>query len=41
VVIVGLVSYLEIWSPQQWYEMGAKSADDGAALAEELGEFGI
>jgi MraZ protein len=40
-VVVGLVSHLEIWSPRQWQEMSGALADDGVALAEELGEFGI
>lgn len=41
VVVIGLVSHLEIWSLRQWQEMSAALADDGVALAEELGEFGI
>jgi MraZ protein len=41
VVMIGLVSHLEIWSPRQWDEMSAALADDGVALAEELGKFGI
>lgn len=41
VVVVGLGSHLEIWSPRQWQEMSAALADDGAILADELGEFGI
>jgi MraZ protein len=41
VVVVGLVSHVEIWSPGQWQEMRTALADDGVALAEELGEFGI
>jgi MraZ protein len=41
VVIVGLVSHLEIWCPREWQEISAALADDGVALAEELGEFGL
>jgi MraZ protein len=41
VVVVGLVSHLEIWSPPQWQETSAALADDAVALAEELGEFGV
>jgi MraZ protein len=41
VVVVGLVSHLEVWSLRRWQEMSAALADDGAAMAEALGEFGI
>jgi MraZ protein len=41
VVVVGLVSHLEIWSPGQWQELSAELAEGGVALAEELGRFGI
>jgi MraZ protein len=41
VVVVGLFSHLEIWSPQRWQAMRAESLEDGVALAEELSEFGI
>lgn len=41
VVVVGVFSHLEIWSPRRWQEMGVESLGDGAALAEELSEFGI
>lgn len=41
VVIVGLISHLEIWSPPRWQEVRSELADDGVALAEGLGEFGI
>ena len=41
VVVVGLGSHLEIWSPLRWQQMSAALADDGVALAEELGRFGI
>ena len=40
-VVVGLGSHLELWSPRRWEQMSAALADDGVALAEELGEFGI
>ena len=40
-VVVGLFSHLEIWSPRCWQEMRSESVEDGAALAEELSEFGI
>lgn len=39
VVVVGLFSHLEIWSPRQWQRTRAESVQDGAGLAEELGEF--
>lgn len=41
VVIVGLFSHLEIWSPRQWQEMRSEALGDGVALAERLREFGI
>jgi MraZ protein len=41
VVVVGLVSHLEIWSPSRWQDVRAELAADGVALAEALGEFGI
>jgi len=41
VVVVGVFSHLEIWSPRRWQEMRAESLGDGVALAEELSEFGI
>lgn len=41
VVIVGLFSHLEIWSPERWQRMRAVSVEDGVALARELAEFGI
>jgi MraZ protein len=41
VVIVGLFSHLEIWSPRQWQEMRSEALGDGVALAEGLREFGI
>jgi MraZ protein len=41
VVLVGLFSHLEIWSPRRWQEMREESLEDGVALAEELSEFGI
>jgi MraZ protein len=41
VVIVGLISHLEIWSPRQWQEISAALTDEGAALADQLAEFGI
>lgn len=41
VVVVGLFSHLEIWSPGRWQEMRSESLEDGVVLAEELSEFGI
>jgi MraZ protein len=41
VVVVGLFSHFEIWSPRRWQEMRSESLEDGVALAEELREFGI
>jgi MraZ protein len=41
VVVVGLFSHLEIWSPRRWQEMRTESLENGATLAEELSEFGI
>ncbi len=41
VVVVGLFSHLEIWTPQGWLSMRLASVEDGAALAEELTGFGI
>ncbi|MGD2143007.1 MAG: division/cell wall cluster transcriptional repressor MraZ [Anaerolineae bacterium] len=40
-VVVGLLSHLEIWNPGRWREMRSELVQDGVALAEELGEFGI
>ncbi len=41
VIIVGLFSHLEIWSPQRWQEMRLAAVDDSVELAEQLTEFGI
>ena len=40
-VIVGVFSHLEIWSPDRWQKTRAASSEDGVALARELAEFGI
>ncbi len=41
VVVVGLFSHLEVWSPEEWEKMRSASVEDGVALAQELAEFGI
>lgn len=41
VVVVGLLSHLEMWSPAAWQRMRSTSEENGAALAEELITFGI
>lgn len=41
VVVVGLFSHLEIWTPQGWLTMRSASVENSVALAEELIEFGI
>ena len=41
VVVVGLFSHLEVWSPRRWQEMRTESLENGVTLAEELSEFGI
>lgn len=41
VIIVGLFSHLEIWSPERWQEIRSESVDDAVGLAEQLSEFGI
>jgi len=41
VIVVGLFSHLELWSPRRWEEMRSESLENGVALAEELSEFGI
>lgn len=41
VVVVGLFSHLEIWSPHRWQEMRLASVEDSVALAEQLAEFKI
>lgn len=41
VIIVGLLSHLEVWCPERWYETKSTLVEDGPALAQELREFGI
>lgn len=40
-VVVGLLTHLEIWSPEQWKRMKSALVEDGLALADELRELGI
>mgnify|MGYP006284076317 CR=1 FL=1 len=41
VVLVGLLSHVEIWSPGLWEETRSSFVEEGAALAEQLSEFAI
>lgn len=41
VVVVGLFSHLEIWTPQGWLRMRSASVENSVDLADELTEFGI
>lgn len=41
VIVIGLFSHLELWSPRRWQEMKNESLENGVTLAEELSEFGI
>lgn len=41
VIIVGLLSHLEVWCPEQWQETKSTLLEDGPALAQELRDLGI
>jgi MraZ protein len=36
VVVVGLCTHLEVWSPQRWQEVNDQTVKEGAAVAERL-----
>ena len=40
-IVVGLLSHLEIWCPGRWRRAKSSFVEEGAALAEELSEFGV
>jgi MraZ protein len=40
-IAVGLLSRVEIWSPERWQRVKSSFVEEGAALAEALSEFGV
>ncbi len=40
-IVVGLLSHLEIWSPERWRRAKSSFVEEGVALAEALSESGI
>jgi MraZ protein len=36
VVVIGLCTHLEVWSPQRWQEVNDQTVNEGAAIAERL-----
>jgi MraZ protein len=40
-VLVGVLSHVEVWSPESWQESKSSFVAEGVVLAEELSGFGI
>jgi len=40
-IVVGLCTYLEVWSPQRWQEVRAEMVEEGVSAVERLSHLGV